>query len=243
MRLFIIPGNPPAVYFYKLWAEEIRREYAECSIHISPYPQLPTSNNSFRYLKETASMHGRELLAFHKATGEKVMIIGHSLGAWMALHLLEEYSEIIESCLLLHPFLRRPSFKGRAILKSMRYLYRVPFMEDLLLSCRSILERLSEDLRYVSDEELRTSLTLAYHEYEVISRYKGTLQILEQWRKKLYMIYCDQDKWCPSHTVNEIKKWIPSEKTDATHGFITSAQERATVLKSFLSFKPFIQKF
>ncbi len=182
-------------------------------------------------------MHGRELLAFYKDTGKKVIIIGHSLGAWMALHLLEEYNTIIENCLLLHPFLKRPSLKGRAILKSMRYLYRVPFIEDLLLSCRGILQRLFEDLRYVSDEELRISLTLAYHEHEVISRYKGTLQIPEQWSKKLHMIYCDQDKWCPSHTVNEIKKWISCEKTDATHGFITSAQERAIILKTLFPFK------
>lgn len=234
MHLFIIPGNPPALYFYELWAEEIRREYSECSVYISSYPLLPISSDSSRYLRDTAEIHGQELLAFHKAVNKKVMIIGHSLGAWMALHLLEEHNTIVQNCLLLYPFLQRPSLKGRAILKSMRHLYQIPFIEDLLLGGRGILERFFEDLRYVTDDELRTSLALGYHEHKVIGRYKGPLQIPEHLCKKLHMIYCDQDTWCPSHTVNEMKKLISCEKLNATHGFITSTQERAIVLKALL---------
>lgn len=231
MHLFIIPGNPPALYFYKLWAEEIKREYPGCSIYISPYPNLPISKDS-KYLNDTAEIHGRELLAFHKTVKKKVIIIGHSLGAWMALHLLEEHNMIIEKCLLLYPFLQRPTLKGRLILKSIRHLYQIPFTEDVLLSCRSILEKFFKDLKYVTDEELRTSLALAYHEYKVIGRYQGTLQIPQQLRGKLHMIYCDQDTWCPLHTVNEMKKWISCEKIATTHGFITSAHERTIVLKT-----------
>jgi surfactin synthase thioesterase subunit len=234
LHLFIIPGNPPALYFYKLWAEEIQREYAGCSVCISPYQHTPVGVDSFTYLDNAVQIHGQELAAFHKAQRKKIVIVGHSLGAWMALRLLERHSSIIESCILLYPFLRRPSIKGRAILKSIRHLYRIPLIEDLLLRCRGILERLFEDLKYVTDEELRTSLALAYHEYEVIGRYKKTLQIPEQLREKLYMIYCDQDTWCSSRTINEMKKWISSEKTKATHGFIVSAQERATVLDALL---------
>ncbi|MBS0653876.1 MAG: hypothetical protein JSR39_10190, partial [Verrucomicrobia bacterium] len=154
MHLFIIPGNPPALYFYELWAEEIQREHGKCSVYISPYPQLPNSDDSSRYLSDTALIHGQQLLNFHQVAKKKVVIIGHSLGAWMALELLKEHDEIIENCFLLYPFLLRPSLKGRAILKSMRHLYRVPFIEDLLLGSRGILERFFEDLRYVTDEEL-----------------------------------------------------------------------------------------
>lgn len=234
MHLFIIPGNPPALYFYELWAEEIQREHSECSVCISPYPQLPISDDSSKYLSDTAIIHGQQLLAFHKAVKKKVVVIGHSLGAWMALQLLKEHNEIIENCFFLYPFLLRPSLKGRAILRSVRHLYRVPFIKDFLLSCRGILERFSKDLRFVTDEELCTSLALAYHEHKIIGLYQGTLQIPEQVRDKLHMIYCDQDTWCPPHTVNEMKKWISCEKTETTHGFITSAQERAVVFGTLL---------
>jgi len=234
LHLFIIPGNPPALYFYKLWAEEIQRAYPECSVCISPYPCLPTSDNSSRYLREIAAVHGQELLNFHKSSKKKVMIIGHSLGAWMALRLLEEYNTVIEQCILLYPFLQRPNIKGRAILKSIRYLYRMPFIENLLVGCRSILETVCGDLKYVTDEELRTSLALAYHEYEVIGRHTGVIQIPEQVRKKLHMIYCNQDTWCSSNTINEIRHLISCERTDAKHDFITSTQERAIVLKALL---------
>lgn len=119
-------------------------------------------------------------------------------------------------------------------MRSVRHLYRVPFIKDFLLSCRGILERFSKDLRFVTDEELCTSLALAYHEHKIIGLYQGTLQIPEQVRDKLHMIYCDQDTWCPPHTVNEMKKWISCEKTETTHGFITSAQERAAVFGALL---------
>jgi pimeloyl-ACP methyl ester carboxylesterase len=232
LQLFIIPGNPPALYFYKLWAEELQLEYPGCSVCISPYPKLPICNDSSQYFNDTIAAHGRELLAFQRAVKKKVVIIGHSLGAWMALRLIEEHDMIIENCLLLYPFLQRPSFKGRAILKSMHYLYNIPFIENLLLTGRPILEKVFKDLRHVTDEELRTSLTLAYHEHKMIGCSKEDLQISEQLREKLHMIYCDQDTWCPLHTVNKMKKWISCEKTNTTHGFITSTQERAIVLKS-----------
>jgi pimeloyl-ACP methyl ester carboxylesterase len=163
-----------------------------------------------------------------------VVVIGHSVGAWMALRLLEEEDGIIENCFLLYPFLRQPSLKGRAVLKFMRLIYQIPFVESLLFGCRNILERFFEDLKYVTDEELRSSLALAYHEYNVIGRTKKAPEIPQQLRKKLHMIYCDQDTWCPSQTVDEVKKWISREKLDTTHGFITSQEERIIVLKALL---------
>ncbi len=234
MHFFIIPGNPPALYFYKLWAEEIQREYSECSICISSYPSLPSYDDSSKYLNNVAAIHGQELLAFHKSVKEKVIIIGHSLGAYMALSLLKGYDTIIENCLLLYPFLQRPGLKGRVILKSMRHFHKIPFAEKLLLNCRSILERFFQDLKYVTDEEFRVSLTLAYHEHKVIGDCKGTLQIPERLHEKLHMIYCDRDTWCPAYTVNEMKKWISCEKIAATHGFVTSKEERAIVLKALM---------
>lgn len=237
MHLFIIPGNPPAVHFYKIWAEEIQRAYSGSSVCVSPYLQLPSNSDSLAYLKDTAASHGKELLAFHNAVKSKVIVIGHSLGAWMALRLLEEYDAIIENCLFLYPFLRRPNFKARTILRFMRYLYKIPFSKNLLIGGRGILEKFSSDLQLVSDEELRTSLTLAYHEYKVIGQKKEALQIPEHLREKLHMIYCDEDRWCPKESIHEIKKWISSEKLDATHGFITSEQERKIVLQALKKLK------
>ncbi|MBS0625166.1 MAG: alpha/beta fold hydrolase [Verrucomicrobia bacterium] len=234
MHLFIIPGNPPAVHFYRLWAEEICRKRKECTVHISPYPRLPANEDSSRYLNDMAEIHAKELLAFHRAAKEKVFVIGHSLGGWMALRLLEKHPDAIEKCLLLYPFLKRPSFKGRAILQLGRALYKVPFFQEALLSCRSFLERFVSDLTYVTDNELLASFSLVYHEQKIIGRHKETLHIPEPMREKLHMIYCDQDAWCPPETVDEMKQWISSEKLPTMHGFITSAKERAIVLEALL---------
>lgn len=231
MNLFIIPGNPPARYFYERWTDEIRCEVGQCSVYISPYPTLHKCDDSFKYMSDTAAAHAQEFLAFHRSVQGNVILVGHSLGAWMALQLLKEHDPIIEKCFLLYPFLRRPTLRGRFILKLTRHLYRIG---KLVLRYRGILERFFKDLKHVTDEELRASLAIIRHEHKVIGLHEGPVQIPEALREKLHMLYCEGDTWCPSHTINELKQWILSEKTDATHGFITSAAERAIVLSRIL---------
>lgn len=148
----------------------------------------------------------------------------------MALHLLKQHPTIIENCVLLFPFLRKPGLKGRTILRSLQYLHKIR-----LSYYRGFLEKFFVDLRYLTDQELRTCLTLIYHEHKVIGRYKGTVQVPEQLREKLHMIYCDHDTWCPTDTVNEMKKWISCENLPVKHDFVTSQQERAIVTKSLKS--------
>ncbi len=232
LNLFIIPGNPPALYFYELWAKEIKQEHPGCAVCLSPYPRLPLSGDASKYLNDVADMHGEKLGIFQRAVGQNVTIIGHSLGGWMALRLLEKHNAIIENCLLLYPFLRRPSLKGRTILRLLYHFRQISSMENRLLKKRGVLEKVFKDLKHVTDQELRASLILAHQEHQTISRYKGPINIEKSLRGKLHVIYCDRDTWCPSRTVNEIKQSISCEKTNTTHGFITSAEERKVVLKA-----------
>lgn len=235
MNLFIIPGNPPALHFYQLWAKEIQSLHAECSIHISPYPHIQGKGPSLPYLDNIAEVHGREFLAFQKEINGKVAVIGHSLGAWMALRVLEKHHAIIENCVLLYPFLRKPTLKARIILKMARHLHQIPRIEKLLSACRSSLEKLFKDLQYVSDKELSTCLALAYHEHRSIGLDQREVRIPDPLRKKLSMFYCDQDKWCPERTIKEMQTQIVCKKVTASHGFITSAKEREAVLKALLN--------
>lgn len=231
MHLFIIPGNPPALYFYQLWAEEIQREYPGCFVHISPYQLLAHSDSSLEYLQGTAALHEQELLAFQKEAKGKVTLIGHSVGAWMAFRLLEAQSAIVENCLLLYPFLQKPTFKGRVMLKSMRFLYRTSLAEIFLLGGRKLWEKFIKDMKFVTDQELRIGFALSYHEDPVIGR-KRTLHIPKELREKLSMIYCEGDKWCPLRAIQAMKEFIPCEKIGASHGFITSKEERHIVLRA-----------
>lgn len=145
----------------------------------------------------------------------------------MALKLLETHNDLIERCLLLYPFLKRPTLKGRAILQIAKYL-----RPDFLLSKRGLLERIIKDLKYVTDKELRSGLALTYHEQKVIGRNNAPLHIPKHFHQKLHLLYCEQDTWCPSSTVNELKQWISCEKAETSHGFITSPEERAKVLQT-----------
>jgi pimeloyl-ACP methyl ester carboxylesterase len=232
MHFYIIPGNPPAIYFYKLWAEEIKKEFPESFITISSYPHLPVSHDSFEYLNKTREIHAEALLAFSQKVQGKVIVIGHSLGGWMAFNLLKKHSEIIENCFLLYPFLLRPALKGRTVLSLMHYIHKVPLLEKILLSSRGLLEKLIDPLKYVTDGELRISIALSCHEHRVIGHNKSFLEIPEASNKKLHLLYCDKDTWCPNSTIQEMKKTVSCQKTDTSHDFITYPEERILVLEA-----------
>ena len=42
MNYFIIPGNPPALYFYQEWQKEIKAWQPQAHVFVSEYPLLST---------------------------------------------------------------------------------------------------------------------------------------------------------------------------------------------------------
>lgn len=226
MHVFVIPGNPPAQHFYQLWAKEIEAKYQSVRVMISPYPNTLTS------LTDTITTHGQTLRKFHLAHGQPIKLVGHSLGGWIALHLLNEHLNLINKCLLIAPFLERPGLKGRMILKGMHWLDKSQKAQRLLLKQRPFLNRWIRDLEHVTDREIALSIALAAHEHRVIGRGKIPIERIQSVRDKLQLIYCDRDKWCPPKTVKELNRWIPCEKLEIQHDFITDKSQRHKVLES-----------
>ncbi len=234
MNLFIVPGNPPAVHFYKLWRSEILAAHPEYNIEVSSYSRHKLRIDSYQYLERVAEGHSAALERFRAEVGGPVTIVGHSLGGWMTLKLLEKSFEFVDNAFLLYPFLREPTRSGHRLLDLFHHLHQLPFLEKVFLKGRPYFKALYSDFQHLSDEEIRSALNLVYHERNSIAKQKVTPTIAPYLAKKLHLIYCDDDRWCSKDLVNDLTKIMTYTKTKATHGFVVSKKERATVFKAIL---------
>ncbi len=229
MKLFIIPGNPPATHFYEVWKKELLQLNPNLEIYISAYPQLNFQQSSSDFLKEVEIYHENKFLQFIENSDSASILIGHSLGAFFSYEILKRNSEKIKRCLLLHPFLRSPRLKGRAILKTINLVRRFEATENIFNKIKPALEKINSDLKYVTQEEASISLKLAFHEQEIIGKNKSPITIPDELRDKTRLIYTPKDNWCNPSTLEELKKQLVSVDLKTSHDFVLYPNERQAI--------------
>ncbi len=231
MNYLLIPGNPPAVYFYQLWQREILQQQANSQVKVSPYPQLSPMADSARAMGIVTAAHAQQLEQFYFDTKQPITIIGHSLGGYFALKLLEQQSDLIEKVILIHPFLRKPDLRGQIILKTAKSFYHSKNLQRLVLKSRKWIEYLSSDLPLVSNEELLNSFQLVQHENAVIASDDSSVYIDPKFRDKVQVFYTQQDSWCQPKVVTELQAQAAVICCAEPHGFITEEKHRRSLFK------------
>ena len=237
MKLFIIPGNPPATHFYEVWKNELLQLNPSLDIKISAYPQIKFQQSSHDFLKEIELYHEEKFLHFLEQSDTPSILIGHSLGAFFSFEILKRHPEKIKKCLMLHPFLRRPNWKGQAILKTIHLVRRFEASETAFYKLKPALEKINSDLKHVTNEEVSISLKLAFHELEVIGKNKNSLQIPDPLRDKIRLIYTPKDNWCTRKTLDELKNQVIAQNLKTSHDFVVFPHERQAIshfLQDFL---------
>lgn len=238
MNLFIIPGNPPAVHFYNKWIEEIAETHPDYGAFVSAY-DTNLSPSSPRYLEAVAANHTKNLEKYYLEVKKPITVVGHSLGAWMALKTLTAHSKIIERCYLLYPFLQKPTARGRLILGLTHKFTKWRKFESAIIKSKPILSRIFTALDKVSTEEMRSTLRLAHHEHSTIANRRSpedlaVKNLSPELAKKLRFIYCENDTWCPPELQKNLRKSLKNKKVYAKHDFIISSHERAQVFRTML---------
>lgn len=235
MNYFIVPGNPPALYFYQLWKQEILALAPQSAVYVSHYARLPWTRNSQQYLQQVAQIHIQQYLQFRAQVTGPIVLVGHSLGGWMALQILQELEDKVDRCILLQPFLTRPTWKGRAILSFVHSLHGERGIVEIIISqTRRLIEMFVQDLKHVTKDEVGSALSLAFHEKVVFGRAPIAPKAKLQNPKKLHFISSATDIWCPPQIVRELSQWMKHEAQIASHGFVVSSHERAEMLKMIL---------
>ena len=231
---FIIPGNPPAGHFYKLWGDEILSHSALVRVRISHYPKLARTKDSDVFMKNVLASHKEQLIEFHKICRGPITLIGHSLGGYFSLKLLEETGELIEQAFLLHPFLRSPQQKGRLILKMVGALQEQDLFQRELIKKRKFLELFSKDLSFVTDAEIENTFQIAKHEWNIIGRDESPVFIPPDLRGKVVVFYHQNDTWCSPKVVEGLRQQVVILSCSEPHGFITNSQYRDTLLRKII---------
>lgn len=229
MNYFLIPGNPPAVSFYKLWQDEIKAKHPFAQIRVAHYPKLQRTRNSHQAMNEILSSHLDQLNDFHREITAPITIIGHSLGGNFALKLLDVADDKIHQSILIHPFLRMPKKKGQLILKTVAALHEFQPLQKMLVTNRKILEYFSDELPHVSDEEMGNSFHIAKHESVIISPDQSPVKIDHAHRDKVLVFYHNKDTWCTPIVINQLRGQVALHECSEPHGFITNQKERQTL--------------
>jgi len=201
MNFFILPGNPPARYFYELWAAEIRERHPDARIEVAKYPLTPDIQDSRGYFRDLTNLLTKQFLEFRDREGANISLVGHSLGGYLALKVLEKIPDDVESCYLLHPFLRQPMPLGRAILKLAHTLKYLPSFEKWLVRAQPLIGSFLDEALKITSEEIHVFAQLAYHEHLTISQDLSPPDIDPHLIHKVHVYSTEGDIWCPPSTV------------------------------------------
>ncbi|MCH9755833.1 MAG: alpha/beta hydrolase [Gammaproteobacteria bacterium] len=221
-KIMIIPGNPPASYFYEAWKKELEH-ITNNEVIIEYYPSFEKITCSLEYLKEVERFYSKKITAH-----EKIILIGHSVGGYIALKILEKYHRSIEHCVLLFPFLHSPRFRGKLVLGALNQLNKRKYLKTRLTGLSRSLRWLDEDIQRLTQNEITSGLNFASHEHKTIGR-KKNIDINPTLHPKMTLYYTDKDTWCSKKVVKSLHPELNTEWVDVKHHFVTSKAERTII--------------
>ncbi len=234
MNFFIIPGNPPALYFYELWRREIEQNLPGSIGFSSDYPELHSTSDSSFFMNQVSTHHYKNFENFCARVSGPVTVIGHSLGAYFSLNLLNDCDSKIEKVILIHPFLRTPTERGKIILKTVSSLDRLSLLKKLILKQKRVLQHLAKDLRYVTENELMKTFPIATHEWNIVGKNSSPLKIPSHHQNKISLYHTQSDTWCSPEVIQELKEQVQVYPCSEPHDFITQESHRLSLIKKIL---------
>jgi predicted alpha/beta hydrolase family esterase len=230
MNYFLIPGNPPAVHFYKQWQDEIHPTIPGSKTFVSAYPKLDKTNNSVQFMNLVHETHLHQLKKFHEVTKAPINLLAHSLGAYFALRLLEDAPELINKAILIHPFLRAPGKRGQLILKTVALLQKVGPIPKFIIKNRNVLERFSQELTHITNDELEMTFHIAKHESKIIGDDLSDIKMQTHHREKIVVFFNKKDTWCTNQVVYGLKNQVKMVECHEPHDFIVNKEHRLSLL-------------
>lgn len=185
-------------------------------------------------MHQVTEAHLANLREFHRETGQKITVVGHSLGGYFTLRMLERAPELIERAVLLHPFLRQPDPRGRWILNVASAVSPFDAFQSRLLRTRKLVEVFMRDLTHVTNEELRNMFQLAHHERRLIARDVSPVRLAPELREKVHVLYTEKDSWCSPAVIRDLEGQVALHKRAEPHGFVTDQKHRESLFKKIL---------
>ncbi|KAJ8899125.1 hypothetical protein K2173_010571 [Erythroxylum novogranatense] len=248
LHVLLIPGNPGVIAFYKDFLESLYEMLGGIASitaisHISHTKKDWESGKLFS-LQEQID-HKVNFIKDQLSNSEvPVVLVGHSIGAYMAIETLRRCQEKVNYCIALYPFLMlNPESLWQSIIEkisaSMILSMLISYTVALLgLLPRSVLRQviLTLNTRPLSDTAieaacsqlvkyhiLRNVLFLAMTEFKELSE-TPDWSFMRENQDKITFLFGHDDHWGPLKMFEEISKRVPGislsiEREGHTHNF------------------------
>lgn len=240
--LLVIPGNPGMVGYYRTFIQSLycclNQQYPVWIVSHAGHCKVPhgmtmTEETDCKELDDVFGIYGQiehKLNFLRKNVPEdmKIVLIGHSIGCYIALEIMKKAPELeILRCVMLFPTVERmaQSPEGKILtplLCQLRYILYMPIYLLTLLPERAkdyLIRCLLRDVKNMDKYSITTSLDLAnmgcianvmymasQEMRKVVERDNTTIK---QHLKKLTFYYGAADAWCPVQYYEEMKADFP----------------------------------
>lgn len=232
MNLFIIPGNPPVESFYEKWKREIIHRHPDIEVSINYFPPIDQYKDSADYLHQIVEFYQRRFERFQekqKSKQTKNVVIGHSIGGYIALQLTRNNLNDIDQCGLLFPFLQRPSLRGYLVLNLISSIQKRRMLFNGVLLARPLLQVFFRELAEVKENEIVSGFSFVPHERATIGQIVEPeiyYEFPEELKAKTFAVYTGNDTWYHREAVSFLKKQFHCRFIELRHDFVTVSKER-----------------
>ncbi|XP_047525732.1 lipid droplet-associated hydrolase [Pieris napi] len=254
--IICVTGNPGLVDFYSEFGQELHKNLAmpvcvigqagheEISVETSE--TLTSDGNSFNLNGQIAHKH--ELISNYISKKSKLHLIGHSIGCWQIIELLDRNPELVSrvsSINLLFPTIQKmaESPNGRFLNLFIRRIYCLlliflkllgilphwinRYLIYLYLSWHSLPSHYSERIaKVIEPNVMEKVLILAFDEMDTVTNLNK--DAINNIKHLTNVIYSKTDNWVPLAYIEDLKMYEPEIcliEMKVSHAFILKSSE------------------
>ncbi len=227
----LIPGNPAIEYQYRSWMQEIRHQHP--NVHIVYASSYVLFSRRLNYLEYDQAMTAHyEHIFLGLDASDKIILLAHSAGAYFAFRLLEKYPDKIEKVIVLFPYLGYSRIPLLTLVSIPYWIDRFfPLAEVVSLGKGLSRKKYNENTGDISTTELTACLRFGVRQCMYFNKHAFDIPSISQHADKIRFIYTDQDKWCPPETIESLKPFSTSKKTNLPHDFIQTPEYRVSMIQ------------
>nr|XP_004930268.2 lipid droplet-associated hydrolase-like [Bombyx mori] len=267
--IICISGNPGVPDFYIEFASYLHTNTGlpVCVIGQAGHEKMPDQKSNqlqgqeHLFNLEGQVLHKLDLIHNHIEKKSKIHLIGHSIGCWMILEMLQKDELILQrlsSVNLLFPTLQKmaESKNGKLlnnILRPLHYfilllfiiVYYLPesirtYLAFSYLKLNSLPKHFSSRILKLCNPRVGEKIFhLAYNEMDKVNLLNFAM--IDKIKHLTRIIYSNRDNWVPPHCMNDLMQYQPllaMKEVDIEHSFVLkSSEEVAEMAIDFITSK------
>lgn len=251
--VLVVPGNPGTALFYRQFvaalSARLRGTLVVAVGHAGHFVHEHDGANASLFGLDAQVAHKRAVLALLRARAPqcRVVLVAHSIGAWMALEMLR-LGEQVDASVLLMPTLRhlhrgmtpvvRVAIHPVAtwVLATLVHWLPLTLREWLLWALTDTDEVRLVVMDHCSFDVVANILSMAREEaHRVVEPLEDHLEVLRRHRERQLLVFSQCDHYVPLHYVDELRRQVPGVQVHVCqphveHAFVLRQPEEVAAI-------------